>query len=52
LVADEPEAVNRLEMVARRRFAGTEAVVGHEVAAEGADGRPRCGDGGSGVEGG
>ena len=36
--------------IASRRFAGTEPVVGHEVAAEGANRRPRCGDRGSGVQ--
>jgi hypothetical protein len=50
LVADEPEPVDRLEMVAGRRFAAAESVVGHEVAAEGANRRPRCGDRGSGVQ--
>jgi hypothetical protein len=50
LLADEPEAVDRLEMVARRRFSRSEPVVGHEVAAEGANRRPRCGDRGGGVK--
>ena len=50
LVADEPEAVEGLEVVAGRRLAFTVGAVCDEGAPEGADGRPRRDEGSDRVE--
>src|SRR5919108_974562 len=51
-VADEPEAIDGLEVVSGRRLACPEAVVRHELAGERPDRGPRRGDGRGGVKGG